>query len=183
MTAPPANCRQLLECAHRPTELATLVFARVIGQALADDRRPLLRGISEAGFQKLLNEHFILEATLTNGEETPGADADNEYADLVTLLLEHRAEPTETNAWLAYAIASACMGENHLWQDMGMPSRQGLSDLMAKHFPTLVAKNAEDMKWKKFFYRQLCLRAGVSICKSPRCADCHDYAICFGPEE
>ena len=38
------------------------------------------------------------------------------------------------------------------------------------------------MKWKKFFYRQLCERSGMLICKSPRCADCVDYRICFGPE-
>jgi nitrogen fixation protein NifQ len=39
------------------------------------------------------------------------------------------------------------------------------------------------MKWKKFFYRQLCERAGVPICKSPHCAECCDRALCFGPEE
>jgi nitrogen fixation protein NifQ len=38
------------------------------------------------------------------------------------------------------------------------------------------------MKWKKFFYRQLCLREEILICKSPTCADCCDQAKCFGPE-
>jgi NifQ len=36
------------------------------------------------------------------------------------------------------------------------------------HFPTLAAKTIGDMKWKKFFYRQLCERAGIPICKSLR---------------
>jgi|ERR1017187_2304626 nitrogen fixation protein NifQ len=183
MTTPPTNRQQFMERARRPAELATLAFAGVIGLVLAARRRPLIRGLSEARFEKLLNEHFILEAMFPNGEEKPGVEAEDEYADLVNLLLEHRAAPTEKDAWLAYAVASAAMGENHLWQDMGLPSRQVLSDLMGKHFPTLAAKNVGDMKWKKFFYRQLCERAGVSICKSPRCADCCDYAICFGAED
>ena len=85
--------------------------------------------------------------------------------------------------WLAHTIATAAMGENHLWQDMGLPSRKVLSALMQKHFPSLAALNDKDMKWKKFFYRQLCESAGVLICKSPHCAECCDYRICFGPEE
>ncbi|MCX7161517.1 MAG: nitrogen fixation protein NifQ [Rhodocyclales bacterium] len=43
-------------------------------------------------------------------------------------------------------------------------------------------KNSGDMKWKKFFYRQLCEAAGVLICKSPSCANCCDYSHCFGAE-
>ena len=179
----PINRLQLLERARRPTELATFAFAGVIGQAIAAGRRPLIRGLSEARFQKLLNEHFLLEDLFANGEEKPGLEQDDEFGDLVKLLLAHRAAPTEVDAWLAYAVASASMGENHLWQDMGLPNRKVLSDLMTRHFPALAAKNVGDMKWKKFFYRELCQQAGVPICKSPHCADCCDYAICFGPEE
>ena len=98
------------------------------------------------------------------------------------LLLEHRVAAAEQGAWLAYAVATAAMGENHLWQDMGLPSRRELSALMREHFPALAAKNLGDMKWKKFFYRQLCERAGVPICKSPHCRDCCDYSLCFAPE-
>ena len=65
----------------------------------------------------------------------------------------------------------------------GLPNRAVLSRLMQTHFPTLAAKNIGDMKWKKFFYRQLCERAGVPICKSPHCADCCDFRVCFGPED
>jgi nitrogen fixation protein NifQ len=179
----PASPKQLLSWARRPAEPATLAFAGVIGRALAEGCRPLIRGLSEARFQKLLNEHFILESMFPNGEERPGVEHDDEFTDLVKLLLEHRAAPTEKNAWLAYAVASAAMGENHLWQDLGLPSRKVLSALMNQHFPALAAKNVGDMKWKKFFYRQLCERAEVPICKSPHCAECCDYAICFGPED
>jgi nitrogen fixation protein NifQ len=39
------------------------------------------------------------------------------------------------------------------------------------------------MRWKKFFYRQLCEQADVLICKSPSCGVCCDYASCFGAED
>jgi len=39
------------------------------------------------------------------------------------------------------------------------------------------------MRWKKFFYRTLCERDGVLLCKAPNCEVCEDYALCFVPEE
>ncbi|MFA5680172.1 MAG: nitrogen fixation protein NifQ [Hydrogenophaga sp.] len=74
------------------------------------------------------------------------------------------------------------MGDRHLWQDLGLNSRDELSALIAHAFPALAAANHQNMKWKKFFYRQLCLREEILICKSPTCADCCDQAKCFGPE-
>lgn len=183
LTALLADPSLLFVRARRPNELATLAFAGVIGRSLQAGRRPLIRGLSEARFQKLLNEHFLLDAMFPNGEESPGIEGEDEFADLVKLLLKHRATPTEKGAWLSYAIASAAMGENHLWQDMGLPNRETLSELMVQHYPALAARNDKDMKWKKFFYRQLCEDAGVPICKSPHCAECCDYGICFGPED
>jgi nitrogen fixation protein NifQ len=53
---------------------------------------------------------------------------------------------------------------------------------MRRWFPALVAKNSQDMKWKKFLYRELCQREDILICKSPSCAVCTDLPLCFGPE-
>ena len=170
--------------ARRPGDPATLAFAGVIDQSLRASRQPLIRGLSESCFQKLLEE-FFCGLSFANGERcaAPGAfDEFDEFDEIVELLLDHRASFAEQETWLAHAIASASLGENHLWQDLGLPSRAVLSSLMQTHFPSLAAKNVGDMKWKKFFYRQLCQRAGVPICKSPHCADCCDYRICFGPE-
>jgi nitrogen fixation protein NifQ len=173
---------QLLHHARHAADPMTLALAGVIGQSIDAGRRPLIRNLPEDRFQRLLEACFPgLE--LLNGEAA-GADARlDEFDDLLALLLEHRVEPSEEEAWLCYAIASASLGDNHLWQDMGLPNRKVLSDLMARHFPRLKAKNAGDMKWKKFFYRQLCERAEIPICKSPSCAICTDYKVCFAPEE
>jgi len=169
--------------ARQPEELATLAFAGVIGESLRFARQPLIRGLSESCFQNLLKE-FFSDFNHPNGISIDGTQSTvyDEFDEIVELLLEHGASGNERENWLAHAIASAAMGENHLWQDMGLPNRKVLSELMLTHFPTLAAKNTGDMKWKKFFYRQLCERAGVPICKSPRCADCCDYRICFWPE-
>ncbi|MGE5466470.1 MAG: nitrogen fixation protein NifQ [Ignavibacteria bacterium] len=174
--------RELLFHARRPRDPDTLVLAGVIGTSLAAGRKPLIRGLSEARFQKLLNEYF-LGVVLENGRAADVPRDDDEFGDLVELLLESRSTPTETSAWLAYAVATGAMGENHLWQDMGLPNRKHLSDFLHQRFAPLAARNTGDMKWKKFFYRQLCQRAGVPICKSPHCADCSDHAICFGAED
>lgn len=171
-----------LSRARRPEDAATRAFAGVIALALRAGRRPLIRGLSEARFQKLLNE-FFAGLVLGNGNATSDPAEANEFDEIVDLLLEHRSTPSEQGAWLAYAIATASMGENHLWQDLGLPNRKVLSQLMQEHFAPLAAKNSGDMKWKKFFYRQLCERAEVPICKSPHCAACCDYSICFGPED
>ncbi|MGC3962859.1 MAG: nitrogen fixation protein NifQ [Rhodocyclaceae bacterium] len=106
-----------------------------------------------------------------------------EMDDLVALLHSHRAVDTPALTWLAHAVATSCLGDNHLWQDMRLPSRAVLSSLLSTYFPTLAVRNVTNMKWKKFFYLQLCERADIRICKSPSCGVCCDYALCFGSEE
>ncbi len=184
-TQPAANTvspRGLLANARQPQDLLTIAFAGVIGQAWIEGKRPLIRGLSDARFRKLIHEFFLIQDLCNDTAPVTRAGVD-EFDDLAALLLQHRAEPSEQLAWLSLAIASAAMGENHLWQDMGLPSRKVLSELMTRYFPGLAARNTGDMKWKKFFYRQLCEQADVPICKSPHCADCCDYAVCFGAED
>lgn len=108
---------------------------------------------------------------------------DDEVEDLVALLLDHTDATAPGAAQMAETVAVACLGDNHLWQDLQLPSRAALSALLLHWFPALVAKNVHDMKWKKFFYKQLCDRAEIQICKAPSCAVCTDYKRCFGPEE
>lgn len=105
-----------------------------------------------------------------------------ELDDIIQLLLEHRANNSDETRAMAVFVAQSCMGDNHLWQDMGLPDRDALNALMQTHFPGLHARNTGNMKWKKFFYKQLCERADIFICKSPSCGVCMDYDKCFGHE-
>ena len=84
------------------------------------------------------------------------------------------------NGWLlAEIIATASMGFSHLWQDLGLDSRQELRELMRTCFPELVARNQHNMRWKKFFYREQCQEEGGLICRAPSCDVCTSYAECF----
>ncbi len=109
---------------------------------------------------------------------------------LLDLLLAHAAvdparpagEP-DLPAILARMIARRAMRPDHLWQDLGLFDRSELNRLLARHFPTLHAGNTANMKWKKYFYRKLCEAEGFVLCTAPSCAQCSDFAVCFGAED
>jgi nitrogen fixation protein NifQ len=126
---------------------------------------------------EICGEHFQEAYT---GHQSP---LESEFIDMVGLFLEHRNFDAEYNVWLAYAIASGCMGSDHLYHDMGLPDRRTLSGLLERYFTTLFQKNVNNMKWKKFFYKQLCDRAEVMMCPARNCQSCADYKNCFSPEE
>ena len=145
-------------------------------------------GMGREAFSRLLAERFSHFApseawTAAQGAALQRTGLLEEFDDLLQLLLEHAAVNDEHHRRVAHLVATACMGHDHLWQDLGLPNRQALSILLTTHFPALAAKNSGDMKWKKFFYKQLCEREGINICKSPSCGVCCDYDICFGPED
>ena len=181
----------LLAFARRPLLPETQALAGTI--ALAPRRRGVWRapvaGLRANELDVLLLDYFPAAAPLRPllhiwRKEADAAPRDNsdEFDELVALLLAHQTTDAPDSRWLAHAVATASMADNHLWQDLGLPSRVELNTLMQTRFTALKRKNSGDMKWKKFFYRQLCEQAEVPICKSPSCAECCDYSVCFGPE-
>lgn len=174
---------ELIEAALDPGDTVTLALAGVI--ALAPHRRApydvAAAGLDARALAALQRRYFPdlgwpLDAS---GKRWEAGEAIDEFDDLLALLLESRSHPGEESHWLAHAVATACMGENHLWQDLGLPSRRELSRLMSQNFGGLAQRNSGDMRWKKFLYRELCERAEVRLCKAPSCAECTDTAICF----
>lgn len=103
------------------------------------------------------------------------------------------AERAELAQWLAchmtadaapmqHIIASVSLAFNHLWQDLGLSSRAELRELMSDCFAPLVEMNSNNMRWKKFFYRQRCLHSeGEVVCRSPSCDACCERPLCFEP--
>lgn len=106
----------------------------------------------------------------------------DEWKDLRDLLLMHRRDGDTAELWLADIIAAGCLGGDHLWRDLGLPTRAALHDLLHTYFPALATKNIKDMRWKKFFYKQMCEGEGSYVCRSPSCEQCAIYADCFGEE-
>jgi nitrogen fixation protein NifQ len=177
-----AACVATYDCSmEKPvekSELAVQAFAGVLG-------RFGTLGLSDADMEQVRARYFKNGSThdVAPSSHTLELQARAiEQHDLIALLLEHRSDDTDETRWVAHTVATACLGENHLWQDMGLPNRDALSNLLRRYFKSLVDLNTQNMKWKKFFYKQLCNRAEVSICKAPSCGVCVDYTKCFGPE-
>lgn len=108
---------------------------------------------------------------------------EDEWVELRDMMVDNRAGVCDSELVMADIVAAACLGGTHLWRDLGMADRQQLNDLMHSNFPALAARNDRDMKWKKFFYKQLCELGGGYVCRAPSCDVCTAYADCFGPED
>jgi len=164
------------------------LFACAIAIALVDPDRSLAAGLglSAENLAALIGLHFPQAPGLLSGldqDDDGAAPASLEEPDLRELLLNHRSHGYIAEEWLAHIIARRSLESNHLWQDLGLTGRPDLSLLMMRHFAPLAARNQTDMKWKKFFYRELCEQEGVALCKSPVCDTCCDFVQCFGAEE
>jgi nitrogen fixation protein NifQ len=194
MDAPIVTRSLLLICAPHPDDPATLALARVLADGFDAHGRHLLPlpGLDGPTTQRLMAHWFPqadqlldLDWVALASAHRPEARLD-EIDDVGSLLRDNAGHPSasaEQVAAVAHALACACLGNNHLWQDLGLPSRAALSALINTWFPVLAERNDKNMKWKKFFYKQLCLREELFICKAPTCGVCTDYAVCFGPED
>jgi nitrogen fixation protein NifQ len=142
-------------------------------------------GLDPDVFQYMLIRHFSgIDLSDDGGNHIEIDPARKQELDEINqLLLLHRAGDDISEDWIATIVAAACMGNDHLWQDMGLWSRRELSALMESNFPSLFEKNTGNMKWKRFLYKQLCVQEGIYTCRSPSCEVCADYEECFGPEE
>ncbi len=142
-------------------------------------------GLAEEEFQALQQEFFHsleIPSPAPSGRQLDFSRM-LERDDLVLYLHTRSAYPERAETgWITGLLVAACLGDDHLWQDLGLWSRQDLSDLIAYNFPRVAASNTQDMKWKKFLYKQLCEAEGIYVCRAPSCDVCVDYPRCFGPE-
>jgi nitrogen fixation protein NifQ len=106
-----------------------------------------------------------------------------ERDDLINLLKHYSRPYVVEMDWIIGLLVAGCLGDDHLWQDLGLWSRSQLSALLHYNFPELAVRNTQDMKWKKFLYKQLCEMEGLYLCRAPSCAVCVDYSKCYGSED
>ena len=142
-------------------------------------------GLSASDYRSLLSHQFpgfrinnsFRKDEVFDKERMPEKD------DVLKLFNVYRANISISETWIAGIITAACLGSDHLWQDLGLWDRNQLSKLISNNFPKLAEKNNKNMKWKKFIYKQLCNEEGIYTCRSPSCEVCADYDVCFGPEQ
>lgn len=146
---------------------------------------PVFMGLVPEQFHAMLAHHYpgfdVQELLQPQVQIDP--ERCSERNELLALLLQNRANESESENWIAGIVSTACMMQNHLWQDLGLWSRNDLTRLLQENFPALAARNDRNMKWKKFFYKQLCNAEGIDACRSPSCDVCVDFSECFGAEE
>jgi nitrogen fixation protein NifQ len=153
--------------------------------ALGKSAMPDYLGLPSAAFQQLVDSYFP-DRPLSDFKPT-GKTADFsrmlEKDDLQQLLMRYARDDSEQTQSIAAIIVTACLGDDHLWQDLGLWNRAQLTQLLRYNFAELAEKNSHDMKWKKFIYKQLCEAEGLFVCRAPSCGVCIDYQKCYGSEE
>lgn len=161
--------------------LATMLSSFVEGESAL----PAQLGLDEAELDNILSYFFPKAQSVLPDMAGRGLDLErqDEFDELLSLLLSHRANASAFEEQFAKIITSGCMGSDHLWQDLGLWSRKDLSEMLMHNFPALASKNTKNMKWKRFFYKQLCDAEGIYVCRSPSCEVCTDYKVCFSPED
>ena len=175
--------RLMRACRGEPVE-ATL--ARILASwSLGMGGMPDYLGLSEAEFLRMMAycfPNYNVDDLNQKGDPIDVQRLD-ETEDLRKLLINNRTGNSESELWMVDIVIAGCLGNDHLWQDLGLWQRADLSKLMMDNFSPLAHRNIKDMKWKKFLYKQLCETEGIYTCRAPSCEACADYTNCFGPEE
>jgi nitrogen fixation protein NifQ len=184
-TAAASHYRRLTPAQHavNPDDWRALAAAVSLAAAESEAGEEALLarlGLSPDEFERMRRRYFPGLPMVETGSAS-GSGAETQA--LITLLLMHRAKGLPEEAWFASIIARRAQEQHHLWQDLGLASRDQLNELIARHFPRLHRKNRNNMKWKKFFYRQICADRSFSLCLAPSCAECNEFAACFSAEE
>ncbi|MEM5384912.1 nitrogen fixation protein NifQ [Paraburkholderia phymatum] len=187
MTSDPIGARdtavaRLLDQALHRDAADTVMFARLIGAKLASGEA-LHLGLARDALDALLSRHFrgaqplhFASERIASSEHEPFVDAMRE------LLLRHEsARPAADRdaQCLATIIATACLRPDHLWRDLGLDGRDDVTDILTRHYPQLVARNIDGLRWKKFLARELALAEGRAPAPAPGCPGCEDYGFCY----
>ena len=170
-----------LDVATDPAAPDTQLFAKLI--AARDVRNELaLLGLHAPEWRALLARHFA-RAPVTGS--LPLAVDTGAHAEFVrtlhTLLLTHASAAVAASdaQCLASIVAHACLRPDHLWRDLGLAGRDEVTWMLTRYFPTLVALNVPNLRWKKFLAGQWALSRGLQPGPAPGCPGCEDYARCF----
>ncbi|MDD2759607.1 MAG: nitrogen fixation protein NifQ [Methylomonas sp.] len=175
---------ELISCADDSANciwLAQIIASWQSGEGVL----PYNLGLNDRQFQQVLSERFpgyVLESEAPSGMVLDFSRM-LEKQDMEQLLRQFAIKQDYETECLITIIVAACLGSDHLWQDLGLWTRADLSAMLTHNFPELAARNNKDMKWKKFLYKQLCEAEGLYVCRAPSCEVCQDYQNCFGAED
>ena len=80
---------------------------------------------------------------------------------------------------LASIIAHACLRPDHLWRDLGLIGREDVTRMLGRFFPTVMSRNVNNLRWKKFLAFEVAMATGQEPGPAPGCPGCEDFGVCF----
>lgn len=122
--------------------------------------------------------------SLVSKSYSPGTLPPQPSTDILTILYAHVPSDGGFNQclvsyWLAKILATRTALPGHLWVAMGLTERAQLTSAIRRHLPTLANSNRQNMRWKRYLFKQVCDLNGGVMCKAPNCGECSDYSLCF----
>ncbi len=182
----------LLSAQRPPVSAAEAFDNHVLACALARGWEDVARrggglttalGLTGSELDELVSRHFpILSTAVLPYTSSDGVARDDEEMMVLDLLMRHMPTITPYGRWVAAIVARRAMEPDHLWQALGLFERAELRRLLETGFAPLAAKNTQNMRWKRFFYREVCASEGFAMCTVPDCRACISFAECFGDE-
>ncbi|MBE7421367.1 MAG: nitrogen fixation protein NifQ [Zoogloeaceae bacterium] len=165
-------------------DLLVKAVVGVVKHAMAGALPPFARtlGLPQREWRELLEWCFPESAAWEWAAEAE-RNIPRPLRGLVEMMMAHRPPGADSrrSRWLAHAIAAACHGERHLWQDLGLAGRDEVSGLLETYFRPLAARNTQDLKWKRFLFAELGAALGKPGMRPPGCSKCDHLPICFPP--
>lgn len=159
----------------------------VAGENSSDPASAL--GLDPADLRALLTRYFpgVACSDIFKPGRPDASPLPESNPEVLAVLLAH--VPTEawqgclqTSVWLAYILAQRAALPGHLWVAMGLTKRPQLTAAIRRHLPSLAEANSQNMRWKRYLYKQVCDLNGGMMCKAPNCGVCSDYHLCFAEE-
>ncbi|MBN3858870.1 nitrogen fixation protein NifQ [Paraburkholderia sp. Ac-20340] len=182
-----AACRDRLTGAPREACTADAwLFARLVAAREVRGERALL-GLPASALAALAERHFaagalvlspIKAVTLKDASHAAFAAAMRDFL----IGLAARNVDADDARCLATILAHACLRPDHLWRDLGLSGRDDVTQMLTRFFPEVVARNTENLRWKKLLARELALARGDVPGPAPGCPGCEDFGFCFPSE-
>lgn len=140
-------------------------------------------GLTSQQFISLWRNYFPdIDVVVAASKDSSAASIDPELVNLLLGFIPDSEDPVNrlSGSLLAGILAARAARPGHLWVAMGLFERAELGAAIKRHLPALFAANHQGMRWKRFFYRQICEQNGGVLCKNPVCGECSEYELCFG---
>lgn len=177
-SSPPANIakqdRQLFACLLTVASHEPYPTADALG----------LTSIELTELQRTIFPHWVFapeEGITTDTEPLPEINTEVRLWLLSQVPTDKTLSPI--SRWLAKILAARAAHPGHLWMAMGLFKRPLLSSAIRRHLPSVFAANNKNMRWKRFFFKQICDLNGGTLCRTPNCGECSDYPLCFAEDD